>query len=281
MQDLAQGVRQQIIKETAPKVVRPRAFSMRSLRHAVLWGATAAVALSLAVLSSRGDFSAERLLEAFRSSFGAPSATRPLVAQAEAQRLAQAVRGLAIDNEQLKARLASVEQDMNDVTGSIGKQIEAVETADAARRADDGPTVAATAGVSAMIPAVSIPAAVAFPPGPAPAVASLTTTPASGGAGGNPQARTTAYGVDIGSGLTIQAIRTRWGAIRSAHPDVLDGLEPILSVREVPHANHVELRLVAGPLPDAGAAAQLCASLTPLGLFCQPAMYDGQHLATR
>jgi len=41
------------------------------------------------------------------------------------------------------------------------------------------------------------------------------------------------------------------------------------------------LRLVAGPLPDAGAAAQLCASLTPMGLFCQPAMYDGQHLAVR
>ena len=66
MQDLAQGVRQQIIKETAPKVAPAGAFTMRSLRHAALWGATAAVALLIAALSSRGDFDVGRLADAFR-----------------------------------------------------------------------------------------------------------------------------------------------------------------------------------------------------------------------
>jgi hypothetical protein len=280
MQDLAQGVRQQIIKETAPKVARAGAFTLRSLRHAALWGATAAVALLIAALSSHGDFDVARLADAFRGGIGTSPAPRPLDAQAETQRLAQAVHGLTIDNEQLKARLASVEQDLNDVTGSIGKQIEAVETADASRHAEDGPSIAATASVSTMLPAVLLPVATAFPPGPAPASGPVAANqPAEDAAAVTPTR--TAYGVDIGSGLTIQALRTRWAAIRSAHPDVLEGLEPILSVREIPRANHVELRLVAGPLPDAGAAAQLCASLTPLGLFCQPAMYDGQHLAVR
>ena len=129
-----------------------------------------------------------------------------------------------------------------------------------------------------MLPAALLPVATAFPPGPAPGPLAANQ-PAEDAAAVTPTR--TAYGVDIGSGLTIQALRTRWAAIRSAHPEVLEGLEPILSVREIPRANHVELRLVAGPLPDAGAAAQLCASLTPLGLFCQPAMYDGQHLAVR
>jgi hypothetical protein len=279
MQDLAQGVRQQIIKETAPKVVPVGAFTMRKLRHAVLWGATAAVALSIAVLSSHGDFDAGRLVDAFRG-VGTSPAPRPLDAQAETQRLAQAVHGLTIDNDHLKARLASVEQDLNDVTGSIGKQIEAVQTADASRRVEDGPSIAATASVSTMLPAVLLPTAIAFPPGPAPFPAQLAANqPAADAAAVTPTRM--AYGVDIGSGLTIQALRTRWAAIRLAHPEVLDGLEPILSVREIPRATHVELRLVAGPLPDAAAATQLCASLMPLGLFCQPALYDGQHLAVR
>jgi hypothetical protein len=276
MQDLAQGVRQQIIKETAPKVVPAGAFTMRSVRHAALWGATAAAALLIAALSSHGDFDMARMADVFRGGVGTSPAPRPLDAEAETQRLAQAVHGLTIDNDQLKARLASVEQDLNDVTGSIGKQIEAVQTADASRRVEDGPSITATASVSTMLPAVLLPAATAFPPAPDLLAANQ---PAADAAVVAPTRA--AYGVDIGSGLTIQALRTRWAAIRSAHPDVLEGLEPILSVREIPRANHVELRLVAGPLPDAGAAAQLCASLTPMGLFCQPAMYDGQHLVVR
>ena len=75
----------------------------------------------------------------------------------------------------------------------------------------------------------------------------------------------TEFGVDIGSGLTIQALRTRWAAIRTAHPQLFEGLEPIVSVKEVPRTNRIELRLVAGPIAQAGTAAQLCAQLSALG----------------
>jgi len=50
-------------------------------------------------------------------------------------------------------------------------------------------------------------------------------------------------------------------------------------LRESPRSNRIELRLVVGPLPSAEAAAQLCASLAAFHVFCQPAMFDGRHIA--
>jgi hypothetical protein len=89
------------------------------------------------------------------------------------------------------------------------------------------------------------------------------------------------FGVDIGSGLTIQALRMRWMAIRTAHPELFGGLQPIMTVREIPHSNRIELRLVAGPIAQPGETARLCAEMTRLAMFCQPTIFDGQHLALR
>ena len=117
-----------------------------------------------------------------------------------------------------------------------------------------------------------------IPPAPASVPAPATTKTEPEIAAPPPK---TAFGVDIGSGLTLQALRMRWAAIRTAHPQFFESLEPIISVREVPHTNKIELRLVAGPIAQPGAAAQLCAQLAALGLYCQPTIYDGQHLALR
>jgi hypothetical protein len=43
----------------------------------------------------------------------------------------------------------------------------------------------------------------------------------------------------------------------------------------------MELRLVVGPLVNAGAAARLCGTLAASGLACQPTIFDGQRLALR
>ena len=51
------------------------------------------------------------------------------------------MRVLASNDEQLRNRVAAVEHDLDDVTGSI-RQVAAVNEA---RRADDGPTVSAIA----------------------------------------------------------------------------------------------------------------------------------------
>lgn len=276
MLDLAQGVREQIIKETAPRVAAKKSLTWRMLRDAAFWGVGAAAALSIAVLSSRSEGATQRIADMFRG-----DDDRPAMAQvsqptpesaAETQRLVQAVRGLSIDSEQIKSRLAAVEHTMDDATGSISRQVEA---ADAARRAEDGPSVMAVATTSAtMAPTTTVagfaPVAAA---NDASAMVPVMAPPAT--------ASQAAYGVDVGSGLTIQALRTRWMVIRTTHAQVFEGLQPIISVKDVPHGNKVELRLVAGPLADASAAAKLCASLTPVGLFCQPAPFDGQRLTLR
>ncbi len=276
MLDLAQGVREQIIKETAPKSVAPRRFTMWTLRRMVVWAGGAAAALLLAVLSSRNEFAAERLAGVFRQT-SAPSSRLQIAdaaprfdAQTETQRLADAVRGLAAQDDAINSRLAAVEHDMDDVTGSVAKQIEA---AAAAHRAEDGPTVAATASISAtMTPYTATP-----PPGNF-AVPATIQARMNGGVSPPPEI---AYGIDIASGVSLEELRTRWTAIRNAHPQLFAGLEPIATVKEFPRGNRLELRLVVGPLAEAGDAAQLCTSLAAVGLFCQPAMFDGQRLALR
>jgi hypothetical protein len=271
MLDLAQAVREQVIKETRPRRGEKQSpFSVAGLRHPALWGATAAAALLLAVISSRSEIGTQRLAVALH---GGP--TRPVHvfdAEAETRRLSDAVRGLALDDEAIKMNLAAVEhdvqQDLDDVTGSISKEIEA---ANAARRADDGPTVAATAMLStAMVkPAVAPPPLVlAAAPATAPGASDTTES--------GPPAT---YGVDVGSGQTIPVLRARWEILRAAHPDLFAGLRPVVSVKEIPRANRVELRLVVGPFAQPAAATQLCATLMPFGLFCQATIFDGQRLA--
>jgi len=252
-------------KSFAPKRAFPTA--MQGLRRLAAWGAIAAGALLLAVLSSRSEIGTERIAVMWHGG-RAQVAERNFDAEAETRKLAAAVRNLTADGDQIKSRLAAVEHDMDDVTGTISKQI---ETADAARRvSENGPTTAATvAATVSLTPALTRPAIVADPAKPAADAAPQAASPPI------------EYAVDIGSGLTIEALRTRWLAIYSAHPQLFDGMKPIVGIKEVPHASRVELRLVVGPIAQPGAAKELCASLTPFGLFCQPTLYDGQRLALR
>ncbi|MFZ0777757.1 MAG: hypothetical protein WAM74_14820 [Xanthobacteraceae bacterium] len=241
-----------------------RVFTMQGLRRLAVWGAAAASAVLVVVLASRSEVAAERF--ALILHHPKPAAAPVFDAQAATAQLAEAVQGLKANDEQLQSRLAAVEHDVDDVTGTITKQIQAA----AASRHEDGPSLAATALASASIAPVDIPPAPASVPAPAMAKIEPAAPPPK-----------TAFGVDIGSGLTLQALRMRWAAIRTAHPQFFESLEPIISVREVPHTNKIELRLVAGPIAQPGAAAQLCAQLAALGLYCQPTIYDGQHLALR
>lgn len=324
MMDLAQALRD------TPRPVTPRTppFTIAGLRRPAVWGAAAVGALLIAVVSSGGETGTRRLADMFQDS-PAQAAAQKFDAEAETHRLFEALRDLSIDEFHLKSRVAVIEQGVDEVTGSISKQIEAVA---AAQHSQEGPSVVATAAATAsMIPVMTPPApakkaapealvpvvtpANPPPPSPAPTAANAASAdamvpapptapppakpaPAAMPAAAMPTpapmpaladssfdtpapARTTVYGVDIGSGLTIQALRARWASIRTAHSQLFAGLSPIVTVKEVPKANRIELRLVAGPLPQAAAASDLCLSLTAFGLFCQPTIYDGQRLALR
>jgi hypothetical protein len=262
MLDLAQAVREQIVKETPPRktAAARKMFTLRKLRSFSVWIMGATAALALAILSGHSQVGEERLVAMFHP--GRPQPTK-FDAETVTRQLADAVRVLASNDEQLRSRVAAVEHDLDDVTGSI-RQVAAVSEA---RRTDDGPTVSATAAVTA-----STAAQINASP-PSAALQPTEATPAA--------AAPTQYGVDIGSGLTLQALRARWQTLRAAHPALLEGMQPIVRVGETPHGNKIELRLVVGPLAQPGAATQLCSALTMFGMFCQPAVYDGQHLALR
>jgi hypothetical protein len=76
----------------------------------------------------------------------------------------------------------------------------------------------------------------------------------------------------------VEGLRNLWTAIKGTQAPLLEGLRPVVAVRDGAKPG-VELRLVAGPLANAGVAAKLCAALTDAGLTCAPAVFDGQRLA--
>ena len=73
-----------------------------------------------------------------------------------------------------------------------------------------------------------------------------------------------------------------WTSAKGKHAKLLDGMRPIIALRENARPGNVELRLVAGPLPSARAGgSELCVVIITAGTVCQPAVFDGQRLAMR
>jgi hypothetical protein len=100
------------------------------------WGTAATVALAAAVMITRTDIGAQRLRLAFSSENAAPArsiaqtdnaqraAARAIEAQRlETQRLETRVRQLAADRDRLIARIASLEHNLDDMTGSIKREL--------------------------------------------------------------------------------------------------------------------------------------------------------------
>jgi len=278
-----------------PKKPASAAFTMRNLWRMTLWGGVAASALLIAVLASRSDVGAQRVAGLFSIRGDRTQvAARPFDAEAEARQLAEAVRGLNAENKELKSRLAAVEHNIDDITGSVARQIEVIKETRPAPAPNQAPPAAAASPAKSAIaepPAGPAPApagaaapALAHAATPAPAVAvPHPAAPAPNAAAPArieaPAAPAPPYGVDIGSAVSIQVLRARWLGIRSAHAQLFDGLMPVVMLREVPQTGRVELRLVVGPLANVEAAAKLCTELVRYRLGCQPTLFSGQHVA--
>jgi hypothetical protein len=264
-------------------------FDVRQLWRMVLWGATAVCALLLAVLASRSEAGAERLAYVIASLRG-QSAPPPFDAEVETRKLANAVRGLSSENArlssesgQLRSRLVDVEHHIDDVSGSLTRQIEAVKAEAEAPRPADTPSASATPGATSSVPSPTPPPSGTPSPSPAPSPfaapppmgAQAPPPPKPAVPGSSSLGAPKQYGVDIGSAVSVQALRTRWVEIRTAHPQLFQGLTPTV----MPQSGRSDLRLVLGPLPNSDAAARLCASLAPFRLNCLPTGFDGQHVA--
>ena len=271
-------------KSTAAK----RSLTMAGLWRQAGWGLAAIAALFVAVLSTRDDAAMERVgrLLASLNLVSPPPARRQFDAEAAARQLAQAVRGLVDDRDRLATRLAALEHDMGDMTGSIKSQIEAVKAAKSEPPwPDEAPPVTMTpADIAAMIKTVTpapAPAAAAAAPSPPVAANPLPSSQQAAAAAPAeaPAPAGAAYGADIGTAVSIKALHARWTWLRTAHPALFEGLQPLVSLKQNPHTNRTELHLIVGPYANADAAEQFCDFIVPFHLTCQPAMFDGSRLA--
>jgi hypothetical protein len=92
----------------------------------------------------------------------------------------------------------------------------------------------------------------------------------------------TEFGVDVGGANSIGGLRALWrGLLKSRSNAPLAALQPIIVIKESTNGLGMQLRLVAGPLNDAAAAARICAKMVENERPCATTVYDGQRLAVK
>ncbi|MBI3702072.1 MAG: hypothetical protein HY242_16720 [Afipia sp.] len=234
--------------------------------------------------------------------------------QDKARQLASAVETLNSDRDRLYARVTVLEENLESVTGSVARQKAAaslpvippasqVAVAPAAP-SEKSETVAATTPpeskpqAATMTPPPKI-APVASIPSPQPeskaesktasAQSDKKETPVTGAlqdAAGTPSEKDspkpvqkTAFGVELGGANSVEGLRAIWRALNKSNGSIFGGLQPIVVLKEGNDGLGMKLRLVAGPLNDAAAAAKICAILIADKRACAPSVYDGQRLA--
>ena len=153
---------------------------------------------------------------------------------------------------------------------------------------EPGKTVAA---VSAVTPAPSPAPSIAPTPAPSPtAAAELGATlpkdqekaPSEADANADmdgARIQRTEFAVDLGGANSIGGLRALWRGLLKSNNAELAELRPIIVLREGNTGLGMQLRLAAGPLPNAADAAKICASLLESRRACETTVFDGQRLA--
>src|SRR5262249_31771512 len=154
----------------------------------------------------------------------------------------ETVRMLSADRDRLVARIGLLERNVNDMTGSIVAR--RPEPAPAVQPDTPNTTPAITEPTPVVVTTVPVPRPSPLPPQtqpspspPAPETATAKPEPATG----KPE-----FGIDLGAASTVEGLRVLWAAARGRHGALLEGLRPVVSVREVARPGGMELRLVAG-----------------------------------
>ena len=173
---------------------------------------------------------------------------------------------LADDRDRLATRLNALEREMHDMSAGIKQQIEAAK-ADATKTAkqaprwpESTPPVPMTlVNVAVMVDRLSPPTASRFEPGSATATNRAEQAP--------PEATASigqTYGADLGTASTIKTLHQRWAALRNAHPQLFEGVQPVVSVKQNARSGRTELHLIAGSIRqcrDGGAVLRFCRSV--------------------
>lgn len=231
-------------------------MDMQGLALLGLWGAAAAAALLVVAFATFSEVGQRRLSQLLRSgnaqvqTDAAEEERRRATREFERQtfRLNEQIYELAQDRDRLTARVATLERNYEDATGSIGKLINQSQPAPPEAPPVVAPQTAAVASVR--VPSIA--------ESGSPAEADV--------------------GMDLGSARNVAAMRAAWERIRRAHGAQLEGLRPLIGVRDG-RQGQVELRLVVGPVSGHAEAYRKCAALAAAGMFCQLTGFEGQRLA--
>jgi hypothetical protein len=275
----------------APPTAARDALDLRGLARLAGWGAGAVTALLVAVMATHSEPGAKRMAAAFgggtsQAGESIPVAARSAEIEFERQQLSATVRSLAADRDRLLTRVTVLERNLEDVTGSIPRTpAKPAAPVEPPRKIAD-PEPAASADAAQLTPITigpSLVATISSPltiPSPSPETLAQVGLSAIPTVEDGVSARTD-FGIDIGSGPTLAALRATWSSLRRTHRDLFEGLHPVIAVRDANRQGAVELRLILGPLGNAAAAARLCGKVANAGISCQPAIFDGQRLALR
>ncbi|MBR0705415.1 hypothetical protein [Bradyrhizobium liaoningense] len=90
----------------------------------------------------------------------------------------------------------------------------------------------------------------------------------------------TRFAIDLGGANSIDGLRALWRGLTKSNPEVA-ALRPIIMIKEGGNGLGMQLRLGAGPLINAAAAAKLCAGLSESNRHCETTVFDGQRLSMR
>jgi hypothetical protein len=88
----------------------------------------------------------------------------------------------------------------------------------------------------------------------------------------------TEFAVDLGTANSVNGLRALWRGLLKSNASLAE-LHPIIVIKEGNTGLGMQLRLAAGPLRDAAAAAKICAALVEGKRICETTVYDGQRLA--
>jgi hypothetical protein len=119
-------------------------------------------------------------------------------------------------------------------------------------------------------------------PAPAPVeVAAATKSPeASEGEPAAIAVQQTRFAIELGGANSVEGLRALWRGLTKSNPEIA-ALRPIIMIKEGSSGLGMQLRLGAGPLINAAAAAKLCAGLAENDRHCETTVFDGQRLSMR
>ena len=271
----------------------------RILLRTGAWGVCAALAVATLFAAAQGPAASQRI-ERTLSGVDKTPAPRLIVADAAPgdERLVKALQAkiedLTRDRDRLAGRIAALERNLGDMTGSIaqgGRTTGATEAKPApivtAAVKPEPPGPAATSvpallpkGPIVLDPLATPPAGLAsiLPETPARPETAKEPEPAAPEqvaalAPPEPPKRVAPhqhpeYGIELATAPNMEQLRQRWVSAKANFGPLLAGLSPV-AVRDH-HPGSTAVRLIAGPVPNVIAARKLCAQFATLNGNCWP-----------